>query len=338
MILTTNLSNNSYDIIIEKGALSRLDSFIDLKRRVLIVTDDGVPKEYAHTVQKFCKYSVIHTLKQGEESKSFSNLEALCRIMLENRFDRSDAVVAIGGGVVGDLAGFAASCYMRGIDFYNIPTTVLSCVDSSVGGKTAVNFEGVKNIIGAFYQPKKVIIDSETLKTLPKRHISNGLAEALKMSMTFDKGLFTLFRESDPFENIEKIITMSLMIKAGVVSKDEKEKGLRKVLNFGHTIGHGIESVKGFEGGLYHGECVGLGMLIVSPPHIRKELVPILEKLSLPTKIDCDPNKVYEAVMHDKKSSNGGIDVVLCNEIGSFEIVNTPLEDIKKMIIGEFGK
>ena len=338
MILTTNLSNNSYDIVIEKGALNRLDSFIDLHRRVLIVTDDGVPCEYAQAVRKFCLHPVIHTLKQGEESKSFSNLEALCHIMLENGFDRSDAVVAVGGGVVGDLAGFAASCYMRGIDFYNIPTTVLSCVDSSVGGKTAVNFEGVKNIIGAFYQPKKVIIDPETLKTLPERHISNGLAEALKMAVTFDEGLFNLFREGDPFEDIEKIITMSLMIKSNVVSKDEKEKGLRKVLNFGHTIGHGIESVKGFDGGLYHGECVGLGMLIVSPPHIRKELVPILEKLSLPTKVDCDPDKVYEAVMHDKKSSKGGIDLVLCNRIGSFEIVTTPLEEVKKMIKGEFGK
>lgn len=338
MILKTKLPANSYDIVIESGVLQRLDSYLNLNRRVLIVTDDGVPEKYSKTVAGFCAHPIIYTIPQGEESKSLSSFEALCRTMLENGFDRSDAVVAVGGGVVGDLAGFAAASYMRGIDFYNIPTTVLSCVDSSVGGKTAINFESVKNIIGAFYQPKKVIIDPETLKTLPKRHISNGLAEALKMSMTLDVQLFDRFKHGDPFEDIEKIIASSLMIKADVVSKDEKEKGLRKVLNFGHTIGHGIESVKGFEGGLYHGECVALGMLIVSPPHVREELIPILEKLDLPTKVECDPEKVFEAVIHDKKSSGGGIDMVFCPEIGFFKIENTPLEKIKEIIEGELGK
>ena len=338
MILKTKLPASSYDIVIESGVLQRLDSYLNLNRRVLIVTDDGVPGKYSKTVAGFCAHPIIYTIPQGEESKSLSSFEALCRTMLENGFDRSDAVVAVGGGVVGDLAGFAAASYMRGIDFYNIPTTVLSCVDSSVGGKTAINFESVKNIIGAFYQPKKVIIDPETLKTLPKRHISNGLAEALKMSMTLDVQLFDRFKHGDPFEDIEKIIASSLMIKADIVSKDEKEKGLRKVLNFGHTIGHGIESVKGFEGGLYHGECVALGMLIVSPPHVREELIPILEKLDLPTKVECDPEKVFEAVIHDKKSSGGGIDMVFCPEIGFFKIENTPLEKIKEMIEGELGK
>lgn len=338
MIINTDLKGNGYPIIIERGAMNRLSDYLDLDRRVLIVTDDGVPEIYSKTVAGFCKAPVIHCIKQGEDSKSLANFEALCKIMLDNDFNRSDAVVAVGGGVVGDLAGFAASAYMRGIDFYNIPTTVLSAVDSSVGGKTAINFYGVKNIVGAFHQPKKVIVDADTLKTLPKRHISNGLAEALKMSMTLDVQLFDRFKYGDPFKDIEKIIASSLMIKADVVSKDEKEKGLRKVLNFGHTIGHGIESVKGFEGGLYHGECVALGMVIVSPVHVREELIPILEKLELPTKVDCDAEKVFEAVMHDKKSSGEGIDMVFCPEIGFFKIENTPLDKIKEMIMEGIGK
>lgn len=338
MIINTNLQNNSYPIVIKRGTLENLSEYLNLDRRVLIVTDDGVPEIYSKTVASFCTSPLIHCIKQGESSKSLENFETLCKLMLENEFNRHDAVVAVGGGVVGDLAGFAASAYMRGIDFYNIPTTVLSAVDSSVGGKTAINFHGVKNIIGAFHQPKAVIVDVNTLKTLPKRHISNGLAEALKMAITFDPALFDLFKNKDPFENIEEIITMSLKIKADVVSKDEKEKGLRKVLNFGHTIGHGIESIKGFEDGLYHGECVALGMLMVTSEDIRKELIPIYNKLDLPVKVDCDGDKVYEAVIHDKKSSKNGIDMIFCNNIGTFEIITTPTSKIKELIFGEFKK
>ena len=176
-----NLAEESYDIIVERGILENASSFLNLNRRVLVVTDSGVPAQYAQTVANQCKNGIIFTVEQGEDSKSLDVFEKLLKSMLENNFSRKDAVVAVGGGVVGDLSGFAASAYMRGIDFYNIPTTLLSQIDSSIGGKTAINFGGVKNIVGAFYQPKKVLIDPSLLKTLPKRQVSNGLADAFEI-------------------------------------------------------------------------------------------------------------------------------------------------------------
>ena len=182
MTLSMNLGADSYDIIIEHGALAKASEYLNLNRKVLIVTDSGVPAEYADTIAAQCKVPTKIVVPEGEESKGFPTFELLCRTMLENGFTRTDAVVAVGGGVVGDLSGFASASYMRGIDFYNIPTTLLSEVDSSIGGKTAINLGGVKNIIGAFHQPKRVLIDPDVLKTLPPRQIANGLAEAIKMA------------------------------------------------------------------------------------------------------------------------------------------------------------
>ena len=182
--------NPSYEVVIEKGILKKAGELLNLDRKVLIVTDEGVPKQYAEEVKKQCKEGYIVTVMQGEDSKSITTFEALLKVMLLKGFTRKDAVVAVGGGVCGDLAGFTASCYMRGVDFYNIPTTLLSQVDSSVGGKTAVNLGDTKNIVGTFYQPKKVLIDSETLETLPERQISCGMAEVIKMAACMDKGFF----------------------------------------------------------------------------------------------------------------------------------------------------
>ena len=313
-----NLRNGSYDITIEKGVLKKAGSLLDLERKVLIVTDSGVPEEYSKAVAAQCKTPYIATVPEGEESKSLEIFEELCFAMLEHGFTRSDCVVAVGGGVCGDLAGFAAATYMRGIDFYNIPTTVLSMVDSSVGGKTAVNFSGVKNIIGAFYQPKAVLIDPETLKTLSERHFSNGLAEAVKMASTFDPELFRLFEEEDAHEHIEEIILRSVKIKAYVVEQDEKEKNLRKILNFGHTIGHAIESAEEL-GGLYHGECVALGMIYMSSDEVKAKLIPVLKKLNLPTEYQGDAEKLMEIASHDKKFSGENITVVTLSEIGRLE-------------------
>ena len=317
MIIPVNLPLGSYEITIEKGVLKKAGSILNLDRKVLIVTDSGVPTEYSETVAAQSKSPYIVTVPMGEESKSLAVFEKLCAAMLEHGFTRSDCVVAVGGGVCGDLAGFAAASYMRGIDFYNVPTTVLSQVDSSVGGKTAVNFNGVKNIIGAFYQPKAVLIDPETLKTLSKRHFSNGLAEAVKMSLTFDKELFELFETSDAHENIEKIIEHSVRSKAAVVEKDEKESGLRKVLNFGHTMGHAIESAEEL-GELYHGECVALGMIPMCSPEIRERLKAVLKKLELPTEYQGDIEKLIAAASHDKKFSGEKVTVITLPEIENF--------------------
>lgn len=332
MIINVGLQTNSYDIVLQRGALDRVGEYLDLDRRVLIVTDEGVPSEYAEKVARASKAPLAVTVKQGEGSKSFATLETLCRAMLQNGFTRSDCVVAVGGGVVGDLSGFAAASYMRGIDFYNIPTTVLSEVDSSIGGKVAINLDNVKNIIGAFYQPKKVIIDPETLKTLPKRQIANGLAEAVKMGLTSDAELFGIFEKGGAYANIDEIIERSLMVKKSVVEQDEKETGLRRILNFGHTVGHGIESENELSG-LYHGECVALGMLPMCGDDVRDRLLKVLDGLGLPTELCCDSEKVIEAMRHDKKMrSDGSITVTYVNEVGSYEMVTMPVSELEAKI------
>ena len=313
-----NLGDDSYDIVVERGILARANEYLNLDRRVLVVTDSGVPAEYARMVAEQCKNGIICTVDEGEESKSIDSFLRLLQAMLDNGFSRKDCVVAVSGGVVGDLSGFAASAYMRGIDFYNIPTTLLSQIDSSIGGKTAVNFGGVKNIVGTFYQPKKVLIDPELLKTLPERQISNGLAEAIKMSLTSDKELFDIFESKDVESSIDEIILRSLNIKKSVVEEDEKESGIRKILNFGHTVGHGIESAA--QGELYHGECVALGMIPMCAEPIRSRVIEVLKRCGLYRTLEYDWNKISEAAFHDKKADGGRVTVVTVADIGSFEM------------------
>ena len=336
MTLSMNLGENSYDIVVKRGVLREAAGYLKLDRRVLIVTDDGVPAAYSDTIAEACKYPIKVSVPAGEGSKSFPTFERLCRVMLEKGFTRTDAVVAVGGGVVGDLAGFAAASYMRGIDFYNIPTTFLSQVDSSIGGKTAINLEGVKNIIGAFYQQKKVLIDPEVLRTLPQRQLSSGLAESVKMAATFDKELFEMIERGDIEENLDTVIEKSLAIKKYVVEHDEKESGLRRVLNFGHTIGHGIESCEGLHG-LYHGECVALGMLPMCSAPVRERLTHIYEKIGLPAALDFDPERVFEAVTHDKKLDGNLIHLVFVPEIGTYEMKTMTLHDFHTMIKEAFS-
>lgn len=330
MIIPLALGEKSYDIILERGSLGRARSYLQLDRKVLIVTDTGVPKEYARRLADACREPVIVTVEQGENSKSLQVFEKLLRTMLEHHFSRKDCVAAVGGGVVGDLAGFTASAYMRGIDFYNIPTTVLSQVDSSIGGKTAVNLAGIKNIVGAFYQPKRVLIDPDTLKTLPARQVSAGLAEAVKMSLTSDAELFGLFETGKIDENLETIIERSLRIKKAVVEQDEKEAGLRKILNFGHTIGHGYEAAA--DGGLYHGEAVALGMLPMCSDAVRARLIPVLQKLHLPTEVQLEKEKVFAAAVHDKKSADGRVTLVRVETPGSYILEDVSLSDLKALI------
>ena len=320
---------NPYTVHIERGILRRAGEILSLNRRVLVVTDSGVPKEYAETVCAQCAAPTAVTLPSGEETKSFSSLQTLCRVMLEKGFTRTDAVVAVGGGVIGDLAGFAASVYMRGIDFFNFPTTLLSQVDSSIGGKTAVNFEGVKNVIGTFYQPSAVLIDPLTLDTLPKRQIASGMAEVIKMAATFDADLFEALENGNL--SIEEIIARALQIKARVVEADTREAGLRRVLNFGHTVGHGIESAEGL-GGLTHGECVALGMLVMSGGEMREQIRRVLKKWGLPTEIHADISKVLEALSHDKKASGDRISVITCDAPGSYSIETLPMETFKTRV------
>ncbi len=330
-VLHMDLGELGYDIVVERGALDRAAELLDLDRKVLVVTDDGVPAEYASKVAASAKDGTVFTVAQGEDSKSIGRFGEIMSHMLKLGFGRKDAVVAVGGGVVGDLAGFAASAYMRGIDFYNIPTTVLSQVDSSIGGKTAVNLDGIKNIVGAFYQPKKVLVDLDLLSTLPQRQISNGLAEAVKMSLTSDADLFGLFEKGNISKNMDEIITRSLMIKKNVVEQDEKEQGLRKILNFGHTIGHGIESFEHLNG-LYHGECVALGMIPMVSDTLRPRLIKVLENLSLPTSVELDCDAVYAAMIHDKKGEGDCVTVTTVPDAGRYEMKRVAFDELYPLI------
>ena len=327
MIIPVNADNGCYDIVLERGSLKKAGQLLELDRRVLVVTDEGVPPEYAGCVASQCRGPVVVTVPRGEGSKSFEQLERLLSAMLEASFTRGDCVVAVGGGVVGDLSGFAASCYMRGIDFYNIPTTLLSQVDSSVGGKTAVNFGGVKNIVGAFYQPKKVIIDPETLKTLERRQLMAGLAEAIKMAATSSAELFELIEKSEDLDaDLPEIIRRSLCIKRDVVEQDPKENGLRRILNFGHTVGHAVEGFN--KGKLLHGECVALGMPPMCSGEALERVTKVLKKYGLPTEIEQSADELMPYLKHDKKMTADLVKVVLVDKIGQFRICDMRPEDI----------
>lgn len=334
--LSVNLGERSYDMIVERGALSRAGELLDLDRKVLIVTDSGVPAAYFQTVADACREAEILTVEPGEGSKSFTTLQNVLRAMLTMKMTRSDCVVAVGGGVCGDLAGFAASIYMRGVDFYNIPTTLLSQVDASVGGKTAINFEGVKNPVGAFYQPKRVLIDPDVLSTLDVRQFRAGLAEVIKMAATFDAGLFEKI-EREPVNGwIDELIVRALKLKRGVVEADEREAGMRKTLNFGHTVGHAIEAKTAPR--LLHGECVALGMLPMCGEECRERMRALLKKVGLPTVCPVAPERLTEVILHDKKAASDGIDCVLVEKIGSFKIVRLTEKEIRARIAAAFAE
>ncbi|MBO5652905.1 MAG: 3-dehydroquinate synthase [Clostridia bacterium] len=315
------LGDRGYPIYIGSSLLSEEKEILDIKGRALVLTDSGVPRKYAEAVCSSLSHGEIFTVEEGEGAKSLSVLETVLKKAADMKLNRHDAIISVGGGVVGDLGGFAAAVYMRGISFYNIPTTMLAMVDSSIGGKTAVNLSGIKNIVGAFHQPKGVLIDIDTLSTLDGRQISAGLCEAVKMAATCDRELFGYFEEKcreEIMADIESVIYRALSIKKSVVEIDEREAGLRKVLNFGHTVGHGIETTA--EPPLYHGECVALGMLPMCGEGIRPRVLAVLKKCGLYRKTDYCWDGIAKAAFHDKKANGDSVTVIYVNEIGSFEM------------------
>ena len=327
MKLTINCKTYSYDVIIQRNILNNVSEYLSLQRKVLILTDDGVPSEYVLKVSSQCLNPIIVTVKQGEQSKNIDNYQLVMKTLIEHGFTRTDCLVSIGGGVVGDLGGFISSTYMRGIDFYNIPTTLLSQVDSSIGGKTAIDYNGIKNIIGSFYTPKCVLIDPNTLKTLDKRQLHAGLVEAIKMACTCSSSLFEIISKSKNLENdIDEIIFQSLQIKQKIVEEDLEEKGLRRVLNFGHTLGHIIESASNYN--LLHGECVGIGMLSFSSDKARKQIKKLLKKYNLPTSYDLSLKDIEEYLIHDKKKTGDYIWIVSVENIGSYELKKIKIDEL----------
>ncbi|MBQ6043838.1 MAG: 3-dehydroquinate synthase [Clostridia bacterium] len=317
---------DGYTVTIKRGALSELENYIKNSGKILVVTDSGVPKQHVDAcVNSLCGCDTL-VLPHGENNKNRNNLFRIIDRLYESGFTRTDSIVALGGGVVGDTAGFAASIYNRGISFYNIPTTLLSQVDSSVGGKVGVDHRGGKNLIGAFYDPKAVIIDPDVLKTLDRRQIANGMAEIIKISVTCDKDLFELLESGAQNGNIETIIKRAVELKAAIVENDRKESSLRRVLNFGHTVGHAIESCKGL-GNMLHGECVALGMIPMCSEKVRGRLVRLLKDCGLPTECDIDANELAKYIALDKKRSGGMINIVTSDEIGTYSLIEKPMDE-----------
>ncbi len=328
--LNVALGERSYPIYIDRHLLEHIGEYLDPARHYVLIADSGIPQIWVDLVRNGLDHCDVIRFEQGEASKSFAVYESLIRQLADLHLTRKDALIALGGGVTGDLCGFAAATYMRGIDFYQIPTTVLAQVDSSVGGKTAIDVGPLKNLCGAFWQPKAVLIDPQVLDTLDPRQISAGLVEALKMGAVFDEDLVAEFEKENP--DIEKIIARSIDLKRQVVEEDEKESGKRKLLNFGHTIGHAIEGSYDDHDYL-HGECVGMGMLyFIEDPDLKKRIRAIEERLNVPFALDYDADRVIECMKHDKKGLSDGVEAVFVRKAGDPEIRKVSYEALSDMI------
>ena len=327
MELNVNLKENSYKVILGNNILKDLSSYYSLDKKVLVLTDDMVPSSYSDAVLKQTKEGYKYIIKHGEESKNINYYILINKFLLEHEFTRNDLIIAVGGGVVGDLGAFVASTYKRGIDFINVPTSTLSMIDSSVGGKTGIDFNGVKNVIGTFYEPKLVLIDFDTLKTLDERNYNNGLVEALKMGLLFSEELVNLF--NNPKENIEKIITKSIEYKIKVVEQDEFELNERRILNLGHTFGHAFE----ISNKCLHGEGVAKGLMyVINNPLLKIRVKNILNKLNIPTNYFINKEEVFNLIKNDKKRSDNKISLVKVNYIERYVIEDVNLETIEKML------
>ena len=339
-------ASREYIVHIGNGFLSSIGEKIsEIKNpcRVVLVSDDTVFSLYGEKVKKSLAdsgYSVCeYVFPHGEESKSFENYERILEFCVENSITRTDLFVALGGGVTGDLTGFLASTYLRGVDFVQIPTTVLAMVDSSVGGKTAINLKSGKNLCGAFYQPIAVFADCETLNTLPQETFNEGCAEIIKYGMICDKDFLEFLQNNSIKENIEYAIKRCVEIKRDIVNRDEFENGERKLLNFGHTIGHAIEKCSNLS--VSHGNAVAIGMVIatkgayetgVSEEDFSGVLLPILEKNNLPTSCDFSAQELYKASLSDKKRSLDTMSVIVPERLGLCKIVKLPVEHLENFI------
>ncbi len=334
------LDDRSYDITIANGILAYAGEIsraaLGVKtRQIAIISNPKVYPLFGKIIEKNLKktgfLTLTHLMPDGERAKTLKTAEKAWSFLLANHFERGDAIVALGGGVVGDLAGFVAACFQRGIEFIQIPTTLLAQIDSSVGGKTAVNHPLGKNMIGAFHQPKAVIIDPTVLQTLPPRELRAGLFEAIKHGIIRDANVFSLIGNNkakieslDP-ELMAEIIRKNCEIKVSVVAADEREKGLRRILNYGHNIGHALEAVTNYRR-LKHGEAIGYGMkaeanlaekIGVLSTADRQEICEVIDSFGkLPGIKDLNPTEIIAAMAHDKKASNGKLPFILPTKIG----------------------
>ena len=350
--------DNSYDIVIDCGLFGNIAA--ELKNRPLasryaVITDSNLKNIYGKKLLKNLQNkniaSHLISFPAGEKNKTRKTKEMVENEMLNLAFGRDSCIIALGGGVVGDLAGFAAATYMRGIPCIQIPTTLLAMVDSSIGGKAAVDTPNAKNSIGAFHQPKKVIIDLNFLNTLPKNELSNGLAEIIKHALIKDKKCFHFLEKNIDrllgydMETLKHTIKKSCEIKAGIVAEDEKERGVRKILNYGHTIGHAIESALNYS--ISHGQAVSVGMCYAAKLSAMKNILDegsftrqnnLLRHAGLPHKLShhrLKPKKILECIRNDKKIAYGKINFVLLESIGNAVISDDVSFKDLKQVLGE---
>lgn len=348
MELVVDLGERSYPIIIEDNLLDRIDEEIQevfKGNKVFILTDENVNKFYGDRISSKlleAGYDVRSlALPAGEETKSFFTLPEVYNALLDFNLTRSDLIITLGGGVIGDLGGFVASTYLRGVSFVQVPTSLLAQVDSSVGGKVAVDLEKGKNLVGSFYHPKLVLIDPLVLKTLEKRFLIDGMAEVIKYGCIKDNTLFEYLNDTEVIEvinNIGTIIHRCCDIKREVVEKDEKDTGERMLLNFGHTIGHAIEQYYNYSK-YTHGEAVAIGMYNISliseergitEEGTSKKIKNILEKYNLPYDMDIDIENILDTMNLDKKKLGKKLNVILLKKIGESEIYKTTNEFFKR--------
>ncbi|AWI04996.1 3-dehydroquinate synthase [Clostridium drakei] len=351
-IIEVKLKDNSYKIYIEKNIFEKIAAYLKENhenKKILIVTDKNLEKLYVKALNKTIQdknfKTKIISIEPGEKSKSIDTLKKLYEDFTNFNLTRGDLILTFGGGVVGDLGGFAAATYLRGIPYIQIPTSLLAQVDSSVGGKVAVDLPWGKNLVGSFYQPKAVFIDPELLKTLDKRFLHDGLAEVIKYGCIRDESIFrTLMNYKDDeelLENIEKIIYTCCNIKKKVVESDEKDLGERMILNFGHTLGHAVEEY--FNYSKYtHGEAVAIGMaeitrrseeLNITKIGTYNFIKKILMKYELPyRRIEMDKEKILHTIKLDKKSSGENINLILLNKIGEGFIKKVSIKEIENYI------
>ncbi|WP_281816004.1 3-dehydroquinate synthase [Brachyspira pilosicoli] len=340
-----NINNDlkiNYDILVEKGLINdtgKLVKEVLRGKRALIVTDDIVDKFYTEIVKKSLEKEDIITsvcvLQNGETNKNIESIYNIYSSLAKNELSRKDIIIALGGGVIGDMAGYAAAAWMRGIDFVQIPTTLLACVDSSVGGKTGINIKEGKNLVGAFHSPRLVIMDSDVLNTLPKREFNAGMAEVIKHAFLFDKKLLEYLENNNSFD-MDFILKRNCELKGHIVEIDYKEKKERMFLNFGHTIGHSVENAAGY-GVLLHGEAVAIGVIFAIEYGIKKGITKdkslleraknIFAKFSLPTEIPSNIN-LKDAIKLDKKRSDDKINFVFLESIGKPYVEKVSIKDI----------
>ena len=324
MKVTVKTPNKTYDILIDKLPEITIDS------KVAIITNPKVSGLHINYLTNKLKAKELHiiTLPDGEEYKNWQSIEYALDRLFDAKFDRNSTLIAFGGGVIGDMTGFAASIFLRGVKFIQIPTTLLSMVDSSVGGKTGINNKYGKNLIGSFYQPEAVYIDTHFLSTLDKREFAAGMAEIIKMAVMFDKEFFENLKKGNL--SLEEMIKRSVELKAQVVNQDEKEKGIRSVLNYGHTFGHVIENLTNYKTYL-HGEAVAIGMVMANElsrelgflsEEEANEIKELLEKNNLPTDFKIkDAHEFYEHFFLDKKTTDNKIKFIIPEKIGQYKIV-----------------